>query len=188
MDVDEIDILVGGKQHDMLDSEAQEAIMARIAAGDYDIVVMSPPCATWSRARLSNHKGPGPVRDRDHPWGIPHLRYEWMKKSAAEGNVFIHFAIRTIATCQAAKRRGFRVMTILEHPEDLGRCPKGVPASIWQLKELRSAYAEFPHVAVAGHQCQFGLDAPTPTRLYSDIVSLLAFGYGGWPRFDDEFN
>ena len=179
LEVDEIDILVGGKQHDMLDSEAQEAIMARIAAGDYDIVVMSPPCATWSRARLSNHKGPGPVRDRDHPWGIPHLRYEWMKKSAAEGNVFIHFAIRTIATCQAAKRRGFRVMTILEHPEDLGRCPKGVPASIWQLKELRSAYAEFPHVSVAGHQCQFGLDAPKPTRLYSDIVSLLAFGYGG---------
>ena len=151
--------------------------MARIAAGDYDIIVMSPPCATWSRARLSGKPGPGPVRNRDHPWGIPHLRYEWEKQQAENGNVFIHFAIRTITTAQACKRRGHRVMTLLEHPEDLGRCPLGVPASIWQLKELRSAYAEFPFVSVAGHQCQFGLDAPKPTRLLSDIVSLMAFGY-----------
>ena len=39
---DEIDILVGGREHDLLDSSAQEAIMARIAAGEYDIVIMSP--------------------------------------------------------------------------------------------------------------------------------------------------
>ena len=74
-------------------------------------------------------------------------------------------------------------MTILEHPEDLGRVPSGQPSSIWQLPELRKAYAEFDHVSVAGHQCQFGLDAPKPTRLLSDIISLAAFGYPGWPKF-----
>ena len=185
LEVDEIDILVGGREHDLLDSSAQEAIMARIAAGDYDIVIMSPPCATWSRARHSGKPGPDPVRNKDHPWGIPHLKFEWMKKAADTGNTFIHFAIRTITTCQSCKRRGFRVMTLVEHPEDLGRSQTGIPASIWQLKELRVAYAEFPFVSVAGHQCQFDLDAAKPTRLFSDIVSLVAFGYGGWPRFDE---
>ena len=109
-----------------------------------------------------------------------------MKRHAREGNEFIHFSIRTIVTSQECKRRGFRCTTILEHPEDLGQVPSGQPSSIWQLPELRKAYAEFDYVTVAGHQCQFGLDAPKPTRLLSDIVSLAAFGYPGWPKFDPE--
>ena len=60
-------------------------------------------------------------------------------------------------------------MTLLEHPEDLGRVKygfhRGVPASIWQLPELRKAYA-----------------------LLTDILSLAAFGYTGWPSFDQDDN
>ena len=73
LEVEEIDILIGGSEHDLLDSDAQEAIMARITAGDYDIIILSPPCATWSRARWSDGPGPAPVWNREHPWGIPHL-------------------------------------------------------------------------------------------------------------------
>ena len=192
LECEEIDILIKGNAHDILDKEVQEKIMSKIAAGDYDIVVLSPPCATWSRARWSNGDGPGPVRNRRYPWGIPHLEFEWQKRHARNGNEFVHFAIRTIVTCQGCKRRGRRVMTLLEHPEDLGRVKyglhKGVPASIWQLPELRKAYAEFPFVTVAGHQCRFGVDFPKPTRLLTDILSLAAFGYTGWPSFDENDN
>ena len=102
-----------------------------------------------------------------------------MKRHARNGNEFIHFSIRAIITCQNCKRRGLRTMTLLEHPEDLGRVPTGYPASIWQLPELRKAYAEFPFVTVAGHQCQLGVDYAKPTRLISDILSLAAFGFPG---------
>lgn len=186
LEVDEIDILVGGSEHDLLSSDAQEAIMARISAGDYDIVILSPPCSTWSRARFSDKPGPGPVRNRQHPWGIPHLQHEWMKRHARDGNTFIHFSIRAIAAAQGCKRRGFRVMTLLEHPEDLGRTKNGVPASIWQLQELRKAYAEFPFVTAAGHQCQFDVDWSKPTRLLSDILSIAEFGHSGWPTFTND--
>ena len=192
LDCDEIDILIKGKEHDLFDKDAQEQIMSRIAAGDYDIIILSPPCATWSRARWSNGDGPGPFRNKRYPWGIPHLEYEWQKRHARNGNEFVHFAIRTIVTCQACKRRGLRVMTILEHPEDLGYVRrglhKGVPASIWQLPELRKAFGEFPFMTVAGHQCKFGVDYPKPTRLLSDILSLVAFGFPGWACFDHEDN
>ena len=97
------------------------------------------------------------------------------QRRADNGNEFIHFSIRAIITAQGAKRRGRRVMSLLEHPEDLGRVPRGVPASIWQLPELRAAFGEFDFVTVAGYQCQFeGVDRPKPTRLLSDILSLEA--------------
>ena len=44
------------------------------------------------------------------------------------------------------KKKGFMVKAILEHPEDLGRMLRGEPASIWQLKEIRTAFGEFPCV------------------------------------------
>ena len=40
------------------------------------------------------------------------------------------------AACEAAGRGHF-VRFTLEHPEDLGATPRGVPASIWQLDEVR---------------------------------------------------
>ena len=66
LDMQEIDIHNGGSKHDLLDSKAQERIMAEIESGDVDLVILSPPCASWSRAPWSNNTGPGPVRSREH--------------------------------------------------------------------------------------------------------------------------
>ncbi|MDE0916488.1 MAG: hypothetical protein OSB57_15045 [Planctomycetota bacterium] len=83
---------------------------------------------------------------------------------------------------------------LLEHPEDLGRVGpealhQGVPASIWQLELLRSAFGDAKAVSVAGWQCQFpGVDYPKPTRLYSDIPGIEGFGRTGWPVLDADHN
>ena len=47
-DVEEIDIHVGGASHDLSDKEKQEDLMARIEAGEYDLLILSPACGTWS--------------------------------------------------------------------------------------------------------------------------------------------
>ena len=78
-------------------------------------------------------------------------------------------------------------MTLWEHPEDLGTTPRGCPASVWQLQQVRKAYAEFPCTTAAGYQCQFdGVDYAKPTRILTDIMSLKSFGYVGWPTFDKD--
>ena len=148
--IHEVDVLIGGSEHDLLDKETQEAWLHRLEDGDFDCIMLSPPCGTWSRANWANDDGPKPCRNRRHPWGIPHQRPNAQRR-AETGNEFIHFSIRAITMAQQAKRKGFMVRSILEHPEDLGRMARGEPASIWQLPELRSAFGDTPCVAVAGH-------------------------------------
>ena len=69
----EIDIYVGGSEHDLMDSETQEAWISRIVAGEFDVIILSPPCGSWSRANWANNDGPQPCRDRRHPWGLPNM-------------------------------------------------------------------------------------------------------------------
>ena len=184
----EVDTMVGGKAHNLLDKAAQEDWLSRIHDGDFDMCIHSPPCASWSRAPFSDDKPPQPVRNKAHPWGIPWLLKAEQDK-ARDGNEFVHFTLRALAAAKQANDHGHRVRSLWEHPEDLGRTHRGVPASVWQLKATREAFAGREHVSVAGHQCQFDhegvpYDCKKPTRLYTDIVSFRDFGYPGWPTFD----
>ena len=135
----EIDILVGGDEHDLMDKTAQEEWLNRVRGGEFDIVIFSPPCGTWSRANWANDAGPQPRRNRKHPWGLPgQLAHQ--RKRAQNGNAFVHVAIRGIDAAQAAKAQGFEVACLLEHPEDLGMTHRGEPASIRQLDDIRKAF------------------------------------------------
>ena len=189
----DVDIHVGGSAHDLLDKEIQEVYMSNILAGGYDIVILSPPCGSWSRANWANNDGPPPCRDRFHPWGFPD-NSAGQNRRATEGNEFVHFSIRAIQSAALARAQGHRVRFLLEHPEDLGRVGgralhQGVPASIWQLPELRAAPGDIKAVSVAGWQCQYpGVDYAKPTRLFSDIPGIEGFGRVGWPVLDSNHN
>ena len=56
----EIDILVGGNEHDLMDKATQEEWLGKVRGGDFHIVVFSPPCGSWSRANWANNTGPQP--------------------------------------------------------------------------------------------------------------------------------
>ena len=58
----DVDIHVGGSTHDLLDDENQEEYLARMLAGNIDVIILSPPCGSWSRANRTNNKGPPPRR------------------------------------------------------------------------------------------------------------------------------
>ena len=60
----EVDVLIGGSEHDLLDREKQDQWLARLEDGDFDCIVLSPPCGTWSRANWANDDGPKPCRNR----------------------------------------------------------------------------------------------------------------------------
>ena len=170
--IEEIDILVGGAAHNLLDTEAQDKFLQRIEEGDFDCVILSPPCGTWSRANFANDQGPQPCRNRKHPWGLPNLQPKQARR-AAMGNEFVHFSIRALQAVRLRRRkvgkapghsqgrsakdkraghgasakvqrstRARRTMALLEHPEDLGATHRGHPASIWQLEETRKALGD----------------------------------------------
>jgi hypothetical protein len=116
---------------------------------------------------------------------LPH-QLAHQRRRADAGNDFVHFSIAGIEAAQRAKRNGHNVACLLEHPEDLGRCHRGEPASIWQPEVgVRKAFGNSRAVSVAGHQCQFpDTDRKKPTRLWSDIDDIKDFGFVGWPCFD----
>ena len=48
--VEEIDIYNGGSAMNLLDANIQSELEARIKDSQFDVVIISPPCSTWSRA------------------------------------------------------------------------------------------------------------------------------------------
>ena len=75
---------------------------------------------------------------------------------------------------------------VWEHPEDLGRARNGVPASVWQLEEVRKVAKQRHMDTVVFHQCTYRADCPKPTRLLSDARGLIQKGYPGWPVVNKE--
>ena len=162
---------------DLSQSSPWENIFSELRAGQWDILICSPPCGTYSRARhrsVGNGSGPVPLRNCMHPWGFP-----WLSESNAAlvklANYFVKQCLEAIGYQCAANR-----FYIWEHPEDLGVTETGdVPASIWQLAEIRSLEG----FTWAVHQCAFGALHPKPTRFLSNLP-LAEQWSNGWPTFD----
>ena len=91
LDFEEIDIHVGGSAHDLLDRDRQNEYIEELESGVIDVQILSPPCASFSRAQWSNNLEPQPCRDRDHPWGFPNQNLAYQKRCDL-GNEFVHFS------------------------------------------------------------------------------------------------
>jgi hypothetical protein len=130
LELDEVDILRGGKEHDMLSNTITDEFGRRIDLGEFDVVLASPPCCTFTRVQFANRRGPLPVRSRQYPRGLPTL-VGTQKAKADHGNQ--HAATTADLLRRQAQAGGHG---LLEQPEDLGTCKLGSPASMWQLEEI----------------------------------------------------
>ena len=92
VEVEEIDIM-RREEDDLSLQSKQEELLGRIRSGEFDAVICTPPCSTWSRVRAANMRGPPPIRDFAYPWGYP-----WVKKKYEEelklGNILVVFTIK----------------------------------------------------------------------------------------------
>ena len=66
-----VDVLIGGKGHDLLNRDSQNDFLRMIEEGRFDIQVLSPPCGSWSRANWSTNKGPALVEIDTTLGGFP---------------------------------------------------------------------------------------------------------------------
>ena len=181
--VEEVDILQGGSEHDLLDGAIQLNVLAKLRDGHYQGVWASPPCSTWSRARGATPHGPQPLRSRKFPWGFPWLRRK-QREEAEKANSLVTFSLAVLETVAAANRDGHHVQATVEHPEDLGNTGRHMPASIWQLPRLRLLIESGAFSTTALFMCAFGGPTRKPTRLVSNVASLVERGYQGPATFD----
>lgn len=183
--VEEVDIS-RRDEDDLSHSNKQEEILRRIEAGEFDAVICTPPCSTWSRVRAANLRGPPPIRDKNYPWGYP-----WVKKKFEQelqlGNILVKFTIKVVETALGVRR----VFVLVEHPEDLGTVIREEdravlrPASIWQLPEIRRLVGE-ELATVAINQCCWGAAWRKPTRLLANSSRIKQWGPNEWPIFDEQ--
>lgn len=85
--VHEVDIQ-NSPEWDLTKGALQQSLLQRIMAGEFDIVLITPPCSTWSRVRGANCRGPPAIRSQGYPWGFPWLSARHLK-DAELGNVLI---------------------------------------------------------------------------------------------------
>ena len=185
----EVDTLRGGLDHNLLDEGKRTEFLSRISAGEFDVVMVAPPCNTYTRAVFREGPGPKPIRDKTWPRGFPWLEGD-ARVRAEEGNVLVDFAISALAAAASATHseewrctRGW-----LEFPEDLGAAHLGQPASIWQRSDLREIPGLTRH---AIFQCEWApVDYSKPTGLLTDIVNFFdgKSSYPGWPDIDSKGN
>ena len=179
--LDEIDLLRGGEKHNMLSPRRWRDLVSLIKKGKYDVVVASPPCGTFSRARWRTG-GPKPLRLRHCPRGMPWLRGR-RRASVLQANALVDLAAEALHEQYA---RAPDTMGLLEHPEDLGAIGSAHPGSSWQFENVQALNLYEGVVSGAISQDTWGRPYPKPTRFQGRLPGLTEVLHVGEPTFDTD--
>ena len=186
--MDEIDVL-RQPGFDVKNSEVQKLYQCSVVSGRWDLIIVSPPIGSFSRAAFAGHTPAKPVRDRNWLRGFPWLEGETLEKASRE-NCLMDFLVRILEFAGAATQnppwrqtRGW-----LEHPEDLGTHKLGDPASLWQWQSVKDLASQ-GYERTALHQCNFdAVGYAKPTGVLSSIPewNSLKTLHHGWPNLELE--
>ena len=181
----EVDVLRGGKRHNLLQSSSRIKVMKEVEAKHFDVVIASPPCSTFSRARCTSDFGPRPLRSSRFPRGFPWLSGA-ARITADEANSLVDF---TSGVLRAQMSQGG--VGLLEHPEDLGQVRQKdgttlCPASIWRWPQVRSLLTISQVTWGAIYQEDFGTEYKKPTRLLTNLPDTHRFMCVGEPQFSED--
>ena len=185
-DVLELDIL-RDKSHDISLEKVQDKIRGWIRERTFRALLASPPCDSFTRAKMANLLGPRPVRDFDHQRGLPGL--SWKNRRIVNlANDMVDFTFELFQLHFAWES----AVGVLEHPEDLGTVTHGPfygcrPAAIWQFPAFFILLALPGVITVGLRQCDFGTEYVKPTRLVLKLFGGLSpLFFPGLPELDSE--
>jgi hypothetical protein len=108
--------------HDLLDDSPFFEDLERAKRGEIQGYHSGFVCSSFSRARFRSG-GPPPVRDRDHPLGLPSNDLN-QRLEAVRGNLMVS---RSVVMCQATLKGGRSFgrnhTATVENPDDPGTAP-----------------------------------------------------------------
>ena len=173
----EVDILLD-PQLDLSTEALWASLETEVQAGRWDVIIVSPPCNTFSRARF-RHKispGPRPLRTKQFIQGFP-----WASEADLQLlRLHNYFADKSIHICHLAARAG--KIFLFEHPEDLATTHGERPGTVWDFPAMRSLSETPDFRTVAIFQCWFQAPSPKPTRLATNCDSPADYVFSGWPQ------
>ena len=144
--------------------------------------------ATWARSRHRTNAGPSAIRSAQWPWGFPWLDDRQRNEVEAANNELREILFE-FNLCNA-NSPSVRAMYL--HPEDLGRADKGIPASPWQLPEVRKWSGKTGLVRLAGYQSEIAAltqDSSPKHRFPVGLLTNTPLGLHpwkqGWPTHQD---
>ena len=177
LDIREFDI-ERSSQQDLTKDELWEEIFATLKEGEW-ILIVSPPCNTFSRARFQylKSRGPRPLRNFQWPRGFPWLSSD-KRRIVDMAN---HFTDKCIVACTICFHHNGHYLW--EHPDDSGDVAGEHPGSIWQWPTIRDLAVLTAACTFAIQQCHFGAETPKPTRFLSTIKPDDKRCWFQWPIF-----
>ncbi len=147
-------------------------------AHNVDVLFICMRLQTMARARESHTRGPGPLRSRRWPWGLPQVGGA-AREALERDNERIRM---TLSAIKEVSTRSSHPTIIFIAPEDRG----GDAASLWQLPELRQFATDGGWFRYAFHQCEM---VPSPSPRPSAVLSLSPLHdptlSKGWPKLKD---
>ena len=143
--------------HNVLDPHVHNYIRNFITSGRVLLIWLGMPCTTFSRARRNDGRGPGPLRDSQHLWGLPNLRCHDQHK-LQDGNALFHFTMDILHL--AGK---YNIPTVIENP---------LTSLAWSMPPM-VRYFQLPGVQCCDLDfCQFNERWLKPTRLVSRFLDI----------------
>ena len=89
------DTRLGGADHDVTDGVVGPALIARIAANEFDAVFLAPPCSTFSIRRRTR------LRSVARPWGVKPVP-KGFEHTLRTSNRLVEFSMAAISAARAA--------------------------------------------------------------------------------------
>ena len=172
------------RKADLSKTKVRDKYLHLIKQGEFDMIFISPPCATFSRATWANYQGPRPVRSFASPRGLETLTAK-ERDRAILGNIFADFSWEVAGLVAQGKAR----FLAFEQPEDLGALTSGPrrgqrPATMW-LWPQHGLLRQRGLRSVAFYQSEFGAKRAKPTRLLlATHMPLPEFVFEGEPTYD----
>ena len=164
-----------GQEIDLLGTSWKDASGSGFSAGlqlliqEASMVLLAPGVSTFSRARAHwrTSGGPRPLRSHQYVLGFPWLSGK--ERSTVEDANFL--VLKTLEICSL--RHELSKPFLFEHPEQLGAVNDFIPASVWDLDELKHLLLLEGVRTAAFFQCQWGAPSSKPTRFLWYLVPLL---------------
>ena len=94
LEVREVDV-VRGPGFDLSKARLRRQLLDEVRRGRFALVVASPPCSTFSRARYSGRPGPPPLRSAEFLRGFPRLNGR-NRDRIARANLFVDFSVELL--------------------------------------------------------------------------------------------
>lgn len=136
--------------HNVLDPYISDYISNLIRQQRITLVWLGMPCTTFSRARRNYGLGPGPLRDSNNLWGLPHLK-PGERKKLLDGNNLFGFTMHILELCNQ-----YQIPFVLENP---------LTSMAWEMTTLQRFKSRAGALFCDLDFCQYGEIWKKPTRL-----------------------